>query len=173
MKVIEMISQKKLEQRIKELADQINKDYGDTPLRLIGVLKGSVFFLCELSKHLTMPVTIDFMKVSSYGNRMESSGTLAIDLDVSESLAGEHVLLVEDIVDTGTTLQKLKKLLLGRHPESFAVCVLLDKPSRRLCPAVAEYTGFVIEDKFVVGFGMDYAQQYRNLPYIGMIIEKE
>lgn len=173
MKVIEMISQKKLEQRIKELADQINKDYGDTPLRLIGVLKGSVFFLCELSKHLTMPVTMDFMKVSSYGNRMESSGTLAIDLDVSESLAGEQVLLVEDIVDTGITLQALKKLLLGRNPESLAVCVLLDKPSRRLCPVSAEYTGFVIEDKFVVGFGMDYAQRYRNLPYIGMIIEKE
>lgn len=173
MKVVEMISQKKLEQRIKELADQINKDYGDMPLRLIGVLKGSVFFMCELSKHLKMPVTMDFMKVSSYGNRMESSGTLAIDLDVSESLAGEHVLLVEDIVDTGTTLQELKKLLLGRNPESLAVCVLLDKPSRRRCPAAAEYTGFVIEDKFVVGFGMDYAQQYRNLPYIGMIIEKE
>lgn len=173
MKVIEMISQKKLERRIKELADQINKDYGDTPLRLIGVLKGSVFFLCELSKHLTMPVTMDFMKVSSYGNRMESSGTLAIDLDVSESLAGEQVLLVEDIVDTGITLQALKKLLLGRNPESLAVCVLLDKPSRRLCPVSAEYTGFVIEDKFVVGFGMDYAQRYRNLPYIGMIIEKE
>lgn len=173
MKVIEMISREKLEQRIKELADQINKDYGDTPLRLIGVLKGSVFFMCELSKHLTMPITMDFMKVSSYGDGMESSGTLAIDLDVSDSLTGEQVLLVEDIVDTGKTLRELKKLLLERNPDSFAVCVLLDKPVRRLCSIEADYTGFVIEDKFVVGFGMDYAQQYRNLPYIGMIIETE
>lgn len=173
MKVIEMISQEKLEKRIEELADQINKDYGDTPLRLIGVLKGSVFFLCELSKHLNMPVTMDFMKVSSYGNCMESSGSLAIDLDVSENLAGEQILLVEDILDTGRTLQELKKILLGRNPKSLAVCVLLDKPSKRLCSVTTEYTGFIIEDKFVVGFGMDYAQQYRNLPYIGMIIEKE
>ena len=173
MKVTEMISQEKLEQRIKELADQINKDYGDTPLRLIGVLKGSVFFLCELSKYLTMPVTMDFMKVSSYGNGTESSGKLTIDLDVSESLSGEHVLLVEDIVDTGRTLQELKALFLQRGPKSFAACTLLDKPSRRECPIEAEYAGFVIEDKFVVGFGMDYAQQYRNLPYIGMIIETE
>lgn len=168
-----MISEEKLKQRIKELADQINKEYGDKPLRLVGVLKGSVFFMCELSKYLTMPVTMDFMKVSSYGDSMESSGTLTIDLDMSESITGEHVLLVEDIVDTGRTLKKLREMLIQRNPASFAICALLNKPSRRVSQVDIEYTGFVIEDKFVVGFGLDYAQKYRNLPYIGMIIETE
>lgn len=173
MKIIEMISKEELDQKIKELADQINKEYGDEPLRLIGVLKGSVFFMCELAKYLKMPVTMDFMKVSSYGNSTESSGKLNIELDVSESLEGQHVLLVEDIVDTGRTLKKLRTMMLERNLASFAICTLLNKPSRRVSPVDIEYTGFVIEDKFVVGFGLDYAQRYRNLPYIGVITEMD
>ena len=128
--------------------------------------------MCELAKKLTVPVTMDFMKASSYGNSTESSGNVKITLDLSEDIKGRNVLIVEDIIDTGRTLKYLKEDLQKREPKSLKICTLLDKPERRTEGQIqADYTGFVIEDKFVVGYGLDYAQEYRNLPYIGVIEE--
>ena len=166
-----LLTEEEVDAKIQEIGEQISKDYAGQQVHLVCVLKGGSFFMCELAKYLKMPVTMDFMKVSSYGDGTESSGKLNIELDVSESLEGEHVLLVEDIVDTGRTLKKLKEMLLERNLASFAICALLNKPSRRVSHVDIEYTGFVIEDKFVIGFGLDYAQRYRNLPYIGVITE--
>lgn len=169
MQVKQWISQEEVEKRIAVLAEKINEDMGMTPLHLVGILKGSVMFMSQLMKHLQMPVTIDFMKVSSYGDGTESSGNISIDLDLSEDISGKCVLIVEDILDTGRTLFKLRDILNKRGAESFQICVLLDKTSRRVCEINADYVGFEIEDKFVVGYGMDYAQEYRNLPYIGIM----
>lgn len=167
-----MISEEQVEKKIIELAEQFNTLYKGESLHLVGILKGSVFFLCELAKHLTMPVTLDFMKASSYGNSTESSGNVKITLDLSEDIKGRNVLIVEDIIDTGRTLKYLKEDLQKREPKSLKICTLLDKPERRTEGQIqADYTGFVIEDKFVVGYGLDCAQEYRNLPYIGVIEE--
>lgn len=167
-----MISEEQVEKKIIELAEQFNTLYKRESLHLVGILKGSVFFLCELAKHLTMPVTLDFMKASSYGNSTESSGNVKITLDLSEDIKGRNVLIVEDIIDTGRTLKYLKEDLQKREPKSLKICTLLDKPERRTEGQIqADYTGFVIEDKFVVGYGLDCAQEYRNLPYIGVIEE--
>lgn len=125
--------------------------------------------MCDLAKYLTMPVTMDFMKVSSYGDGTESSGNISIDMDLTASIEGKNVLVVEDIIDTGRTLEKLMKILGERNPKTLTMCTLLDKPSRRTQDIQADYTGFEIDDLFVVGYGLDYAQQYRNLPYIGVI----
>ena len=125
--------------------------------------------MCDLAKYLTMPVTMDFMKVSSYGDGTESSGNISIDMDLTASIEGKNVLVVEDIIDTGRTLEKLMKILRERNPKTLTMCTLLDKPSRRTQDIQADYTGFEIDDLFVVGYGLDYAQQYRNLPYIGVI----
>ena len=145
-----------------------SKRHGE-PVYLVGILKGSVFFMCDLAKYLTMPVTMDFMKVSSYGDGTESSGNISIDMDLTASIEGKNVLIVEDIIDTGRTLEKLMKILGERNPKTLTMCTLLDKPSRRTQDIQADYTGFEIDDLFVVGYGLDYAQQYRNLPYIGVI----
>lgn len=169
MRVKVMIPEEQVQQRIAELADELNQRYLDTPLHLVGVLKGSIFFLCELAKRLAMPVTLDFMRVSSYGDGTESTGQVKVLQDLSEEVAGRHVLLVEDIVDTGVTLEWMQQFFEARQPAEFVTCALLDKPSRRTRPVKADYVGFVVEDQFVVGCGLDYAQQYRNLPYIGIL----
>lgn len=165
----EMITEKQITEKITEMAAQINKDYEGKEIHLICILKGSVFFCCELAKRLSVPVTIDFMAVSSYGDSTESQGRLVVKKDLDEPVDGLHCIVVEDIVDTGSTLSLTKKMLLARNPASLKLCTLLDKPARRETEIEAEYTGFVIPDKFVAGYGLDYAQKYRNLPYIGEV----
>lgn len=164
-----MYSEQEIQRRIEELAGQINEKYQGRPLHLICILKGSVFFLCELAKFLTMPVTFDFMVVSSYGNQTKGSGDIKIKKDLEESIQGLDCLVVEDIIDTGNTFFALQPMLLQRQPKSLCLCTLLDKPDRREVDITVDYTGFVIPDEFVVGYGMDYAQKYRNLPYIGRL----
>lgn len=164
-----MISEEKLKARVRELAEQINEDYEGKELHLIVILKGSVFFACELAMKLTMPVTLDFMKVSSYGDGMVSAGKITVKQELDEDITGKDVLIVEDIVDSGNTLFHLKNLLIGRNPASLKIVTLLDKPDCRTAEIQADYCGFEISDKFVVGYGLDCAQQYRNLPYIGAI----
>ena len=161
------ISEEELIAKIKEIAQQINEDYVGKKVHLVCILSGSVFFTCELAKYITVPVTTDFMRVSSYGDGMDSTGTISIDQDLNMSIEGRHVLVVEDIVDSGRTLALLSNILKKRDPASLRLCSLLDKPSRRVTPVSIDYLGFEIEDYFVVGFGLDYAQKYRNLPYIG------
>ena len=161
------ISEEELIAKIKEIAQQINEDYVGKKVHLVCILSGSVFFTCELAKYITVPVTMDFMRVSSYGEGMDSTGTISIDQDLNMSIEGRHVLVVEDIVDSGRTLALLSNILKKRDPASLRLCSLLDKPSRRVTPVSIDYLGFEIEDEFVVGFGLDYAQKYRNLPYIG------
>lgn len=161
------ISEEQLIAKIKEIAQQINEDYVGKKVHLVCILSGSVFFTCELAKYITVPVTMDFMRVSSYGEGMDSTGTISIDQDLNMSIEGRHVLVVEDIVDSGRTLALLSNILKKRDPASLRLCSLLDKPSRRVIPVAIDYLGFEIEDYFVVGFGLDYAQKYRNLPYIG------
>ena len=161
------ISEEELIAKIKEIAQQINEDYVGKKVHLVCILSGSVFFTCELAKYITVPVTMDFMRVSSYGDGMDSTGTISIDQDLNMSIKGRHVLVVEDIVDSGRTLALLSNILKKRDPASLRLCSLLDKPSRRVTPVSIDYLGFEIEDYFVVGFGLDYAQKYRNLPYIG------
>lgn len=163
----EMITEKQIADKILQIASQINEDYKGKQVHLICILKGSIFFCCELAKKLEMPVSIDFMTVSSYGNSTESSGKLTVTKDLDEPIEGCHCIIVEDIIDTGFTLSLTKKMLLARGPLSLKICTLLDKPERRKTDIEAEYTGFVVPDKFVVGYGLDYAQKYRNLPYIG------
>ena len=164
-----MITEKQITDRILEMAEQISKDYEGKEIRLICILKGSVFFCAELAKRITVPVTIDFMQVSSYGDKNKTSGNLTVKKDLDDQVEGLHCLVVEDIVDSGYTLSLTKKMLLARNPASLKLCALLDKPDRRETEIEAEYTGFVIPDKFVVGYGLDYAQKYRNLPYIGEV----
>lgn len=164
-----MISGEKINARICELAQQINEDYAGKELHLVIILKGSVFFACELAKRITVPVTMDFMIVSSYGDGMVSAGKITVKKELDEDIAGKEVLVVEDIVDSGNTLFHLKKLLLGRNPASLKIITLLDKPDRRTADIQTDYCGFEIPDEFVVGYGLDYAQKYRNLPYIGVI----
>lgn len=168
-----MIQEEELVARVKELAEQINRDYEGKKLHLICILKGSVFFTCELAKYINVPVTIDFMSVSSYGNGMTSSGSITINQDLIMDLEGREVLIVEDIVDSGRTLSYLSHMLEKRGPASLRICTMLDKPSCRVNEVNVVYTGFEIEDLFVVGFGLDYAQRYRNLPYIGVLKIKE
>ena len=141
----------------------------DLEVHLICILKGSVFFVCELAKRITVPVTIDFMQVSSYGAETKSSGVVRLSKDLDEPLQGKNVIIVEDIIDSGRTLSHLVKLLGQRNPKTMTLCTLLDKPDRRVVDVDVEYTGFTIPDEFVVGYGLDYDQKYRNLPYIGVL----
>ncbi len=164
-----LISEEKVNARIMELAEQINKDYEGKSIHLICILKGSIFFSCDLAKRLTMPLSFDFMSVSSYGNETVSSGRVKIVKDLDESIQGQHVLIVEDIIDSGRTLAYLMDLLSTRSPESIQICTLLDKPDRRVSDVKVKYVGFEIPDEFVVGYGLDYSQKYRNLPYVGVI----
>lgn len=159
--------------RAKEIAEQINKDYEGREVCLLCVLKGSVFFTCELAKHITVPVKLGFMSVSSYGDRMTSSGAVTINSDADVDVKGKHVIVVEDIIDTGKTLSFLMHMLAKRNPASLKLCALLDKPDRRVTEMPVDYIGFEVPDKFLVGFGLDYAQKYRNLPYIGELVFKE
>ena len=164
-----MLSEEKVDARIKELGEQISRDYAGKSVHLICILKGSVYFACELAKRITVPVTMDFMQCSSYGGETKSSGIVKIVKDLDETIMERNVIIIEDIIDSARTLSHLKKLLAQRNPASLKICTLLDKPERRVVDVDVEYVGFQIEDKFVVGYGLDYDQQYRNLPYIGMV----
>lgn len=168
-KLSTLISQEDLIARIKELAAQISKDYEGKDLHMICILKGGAYFMTELSKYVTVPVTIDFMAVSSYGSKTVSSGIVKIIKDHDEPIENRDVLIVEDIVDTGFTLSYLMEILRDRKPASLKLCAMLNKPDRRIREVKIDYCGFDIPDKFVVGYGLDYDQHYRNLPYIGVI----
>ena len=164
-----LLSEQELDAKIRALGEQISKDYEGKEIHLICILKGSVFFACELAKRLTVPVTIDFMSVSSYGNSTKSSGIVRIAKDLDEPLEGKHVLLVEDIIDSGKTLNHLIPILYTRMPIDIKLCTLLSKPSRREVDIHVDYVGYEIPDAFVVGYGLDHAQKYRNLPYIAVV----
>ncbi len=168
-KINVLISEEEVDKKIRELGRQISRDYAGKELHLICVLKGGVFITCELSKNLTIPVSMDFMSVSSYGEEQVSSGMVKIIKDLDDSIEGKEVLIVEDIIDSGNTLRYLIDLLNSRKPRSIRICTLLDKPERRRADVAVDYVGFQIPDKFVVGYGLDYKQKYRNLPYIGAI----
>ena len=173
-KISVLISQEEISKRLAEMGAQISKDYdGCEELVLVCILKGSVYITCELSRSITVPVTLDFMSVSSYGNAKESTGRVRILKDLDESIAGKDVLIVEDIIDSGRTLQNLYEMLSSRNPKSVKICTLLDKPDRRIpeCTISVDYTGYVIPDKCVVGYGLDYEQKLRNLPYVGVVEE--
>ncbi|MCG6201039.1 hypoxanthine phosphoribosyltransferase [Psychromonas antarctica] len=164
-----MISQEEIAQRVQAIAIEINEHYKNSEaVILIGLLRGSAIFLADLSRLLTVPVILDFMATSSYGKGTDG-GEVKILKELDEEIHGKDVLIVEDIVDTGNTLNKIKKMLLLRDPKSLAICTLLNKPARRQAEVVIDWQGFSIEDKFVVGYGMDYAQLYRNLPYVGIV----
>jgi hypoxanthine phosphoribosyltransferase len=169
-KVRVLLTEEEVNTKISEIAAQISEDYAGKEIHLICILKGGVFFTCELAKRITVPVTLDFMSVSSYGDDTKSSGVVKIIKDLDESLAGKHVLIVEDIIDSGRTLSYLIEVLKQRGPADIHLCTLLDKPERRVKKQVkVDYTCFTIPDEFVVGYGLDYAQKYRNLPYIGVV----
>jgi len=164
-----LISKQEIDKRIKELASEISRDYANTELLMVGVLKGSFVFMADLIRHLKCDVAVDFMGTVSYGASTKSSGEVRITKDLEQSVAGRHVLLVEDIVDTGLTLRYLLDTLRNRQPASLKVCALLDKPARRRVRVSLDYYGFIIPNAFVVGYGLDYAQKYRGLPYVGVL----
>lgn len=166
-----LIPESEIRDRIREIADAISARYEGESVLLIGILNGSVFFLTELAQKMSIPVEIDFMAASSYGSATESSGRVLITKDLERSIRGMHVVVVEDIVDTGQTLQLLTEMLLEKQPASLEICALLDKPDRRKVSLDADYIGFEIPDVFVVGWGLDYDQKYRDLPFIGIIKE--
>ena len=163
------LTEEQIEQRVRELGAEISKVYGDEPVCLICILKGGVFFMCELAKRITVPVEIEFMSVSSYGSGTSSSGVVRIVNDLGTSIEGKNVLVIEDIIDSGRTLSYLLENLKTRNPKTLRLCTLLDKPDRRVVDVNVDYVGFVIPDEFVVGYGLDYDQKYRNLPYIGFV----
>ena len=168
-KITVLITEEEIDRRVRELAAQISKDYEGRKIRMVGILKGASFFMCELAKRITVPVSVDFRQVSSYGGATESTGTGRIRKDLDESIEGLDVIIVEDIVDSGRTLAFLGDFLKSKGAKSIRYCTLLDKPERRVVPVHVDYTGFEIPDEFVVGYGLDYAQKYRNLPYIGVV----
>ncbi|MEG1846888.1 MAG: hypoxanthine phosphoribosyltransferase [Lachnospiraceae bacterium] len=165
-----MLTEEEVNARIKELGTQISEDYAGQEVHLVCVLKGGSFFMCELAKRITIPASIDFMSVSSYGSETESSGVVRIVKDLDEPLVNKNVIVIEDIVDSGRTLSYLLEMLEKRGPKSLALCTLLDKPERRVVDVKVNYTGFQIPDKFVVGYGLDYDQKHRTLPYIGEVV---
>ena len=164
-----LIPEEKVDQRIRELGEKISEDYAGKQIHMICILKGGVFFMCELAKRITVPVSMDFMCVGSYGDGTKSSGVVRIAKDLDESIENKEVLIVEDIVDSGNTLYYLMDVLKKRKPAGMRLCTLLDKPDRRVKDVKADYLGFEIPDEIVVGNGLDYAQKYRNLPYIGVV----
>jgi len=164
-----LLSEEEVDERIKAIGEQISKDYEGKQVHLICVLKGGSFFMCELAKRITVPVSFDFMSVSSYGSDTKSSGVVRIVKDLDEPIQGKDVIVIEDIVDSGRTLSYLMEMLRDRKPNSLRLCTLLDKPDRRVINVPVDYTGFQIPDEFVVGYGLDYDQKYRNLPYIGVV----
>jgi len=166
-----LIDQDRLARRIGELGREISEDYAGRDLLLLGVLKGAVFFMADLMRHLTVPCEIDFMAISSYGASTDSSGVVRILKDLDLNIEGRHVLIVEDIIDSGLTLSYLVRNLESREPETLEICALLTKPARREIDVPVRYTGFEIPNKFVVGYGLDFAERYRNLPYVGVLHE--
>ena len=169
-KIRVLLTEEEVNKKISEVAAQINKDYEGKEVHLICILKGGVFFTCELAKRLTIPVSLDFMSVPSYGSDTKSSGVVKIIKDLDEPLEGKNVIIVEDIIDSGRTLAYLIEVLKQRNPKNIELCTLLDKPERRVKKQVqVKYTCFTIPDEFVVGYGLDYDQKYRNLPYIGVV----
>ena len=167
-----LFSEEQLAQRVAEIAAQIAKDYAGKEPLLVSVLRGSFVFMADLVRQITVPCTVDFMAVSSYGSGTTSSGQVKIVKDLSETIEGKDVIVVEDILDSGNTLSYLLKLLEARRPASIRLCTLLDKPERRTKPVEVQYSGFTIPDEFVVGYGLDYDERYRNLPYIGVLKPK-
>lgn len=171
-KIKERISRETIEARIKELGKQISEDYAQTGVHLVCILKGAYMFMSDLAKEITCPVTMDFMAVSSYEDQLESTGIVKIAKDLDGSIEGKDVLVVEDIIDSGRTLSYLMQILEKRNPNSIRLATLLDKEPRRVIPVEVAYSGFKIEDFFVLGYGLDYKQMYRNLPYIGELVEE-
>ena len=169
-KIDVMFTEEQITNRIKELGAQISKEYEGKEVTLICILKGASVFACELAKRITVPVQMEFMRVSSYGNETVSSGVVKIIQDLDEPIRGKNVIVVEDIIDTGRTMHYLLEILQHRGPETLKLCTLLDKPDRRVTEVKMDYNGFVIPDEFIVGYGLDYAERYRNLPYIGVVI---
>ncbi|MDI9412698.1 MAG: hypoxanthine phosphoribosyltransferase [Bacillota bacterium] len=161
-----LISEEQLQARIRELGEEISRDYADKTIALVCILKGGLMFLCDLAKHITPLVTYDFMSVSSYGDATQSSGVVQITKDLEESIEGKHVIIVEDIIDTGLTLNYLLKNLHSRNPASLKICTLLNKPANRKVEIPVDYIGFKVPNKFLVGYGLDFKQMYRNIPYI-------
>ncbi|GGK47833.1 hypoxanthine phosphoribosyltransferase [Aliivibrio fischeri] len=169
-----MISEQEVNQRVKELGQQISEHYKDSEgLVMVGLLRGSFVFMADLARAIDVPMTVDFMTASSYGNNMESTRDVRILKDLDDDIKGKDVLLVEDIIDTGNTLSKVCEILSIREPNSITICTLLDKPSRREVEVNVDWIGFSIPDEFVVGVGIDYAQKYRNLSYIGKVVPQE
>ena len=164
-----LFSEEQLKNRVREIAQQITADYQGKEIMLISVLRGSFVFMADLCRAIDLPCTLDFMAVSSYGKGTKSSGQVQITKDLSEDISDRHMIVVEDILDSGNTLSYLLKILENRHPASIRLCTLLDKPDRRVKPVEVHYSGFTIPDAFVVGYGLDYAEKYRNLPYIGIL----
>ena len=166
-----LVQRDELEHRVRELAEEISRDYADKELLLVGVLKGAVFFLADLMRHLEVVCEVDFMAVSSYGASTDSSGVVRILKDLDIPLEHRHVLVVEDIIDSGLTLSYLMRNLRARRPASLEICALLTKPARREIDIPVRYVGFEIPNRFVVGYGLDFAERYRNLPYVGVLQE--
>ena len=164
-----LISQQQLKEKVAQLGAKISSDYADKELLLVSVLKGSVVFMSDLMRAITIPCRIDFMSVSSYGNGVKTSGVVRIIKDLDKPIEGLDVLIVEDILDSGKTLSYILELLLARNPNSIRICTLLDKPERRQVDLTAEYTGFEVPDEFVVGYGLDFAEKYRNIPFVGIL----
>lgn len=164
-----LFSEEQLDRRVREIAAQIEKDYEGKEIMLISVLRGSFVFMADLCRRIDLPCTLDFMSVSSYGKGTSSSGQVQITKDLSSDISGKHIIVVEDILDSGNTLSYLLKLLEQRNPASIRLCTLLDKPDRRVKQVEVHYSGFSIPDAFVVGYGLDYAEKYRNMPYIGIL----
>ncbi len=168
-KITTMFTEEEVDSRIAELGRQISEEYKGRTITMVCILKGAVTFACELAKRITVPVEMEYMRCSSYGNETESSGVVKIDLDLDRPIRDKNILVVEDIIDTGRTMHYLLDVLKNRGPAEVKLCALLDKPDRRVTDVDIDYTGFVIPDKFIVGYGLDYAQKYRNLPYIGVV----
>ncbi len=164
-----LFDEEQLRQRVKELGAQITADYAGKDLVLAAILRGSYVFMADLTRAIDLPLTVDFMAVSSYGSGTASSGQVEIKKDLSDPIEGKNLLIVEDILDSGNTLYYLTKVLWARHPASVRICTLMDKPERRAKPVSADYVGFTIPDAFVVGYGLDYDERYRNLPYVGIL----
>lgn len=164
-----LLTKEEIEKKVAELGEKISEDYKGKNLLLVGILKGSVVFMSDLMKHITIPARIDFMSVSSYGSGVKSSGVVKIIKDLDNPIQGYDVLIVEDILDSGLTLHYIMDLLKSRNPNSIKICTLLDKPYSRKVDVKTDYCGFEIPDKFVIGYGLDYAEKYRNLPFVGVL----
>jgi len=168
LKLETLISEEELQKRVKELGVQITKDYEGKEIIVLCILKGGVMFMTDLVKHIQVPIKMEFMVVSSYGNEYKSSGVVKILKDLDEPIEGKHVLIIEDIIDSGRTLKYIKSILKERLPQSIKICTLLDKAEQREASVEVQYTGFTIGDEFVIGYGLDYKQYYRNIPYIAV-----